>query len=446
MDIVKKNLLSISCGVVALICIILLFYPFGGMYTSLQEDVTKSEALGTRIRNVRDTPRHWPTLSSLPEDQVPLTQFPTSAIIAAGTKMTETWKSEAQRFYVDTINRQRQQLIPLEPGALPGSGGGSYVGIQFVEKYQKRFGIYTDPNTQKKDERESIYNTILNAGLPPTETEIKAAQEARTSQIKSEAVVIDNKVPPEEEQRINQRIADETVKIPEQMRKTRATQKGVYADVLTIFRPITFRDGVAPPAHMMFDAQVRLWVLEEICRAVADTNKAANPKQGIIDSPIKRIVQLDGIEHDYRPVAAPPGSAASGPPTLPAGATAKPAPDYLRGPFGHVSNEFYDPIQIKNLVFICEADTLAQTLARFSSNRFITIRDVKVDSVDSTMEAAAGFLYGSKPVVQVTINAQYLMLRPFIKDYMPADVIRGVISPPGGAQPGQPDYMGQPGM
>lgn len=432
MDIVKKNLLSISCGVVALICIILLFYPFGGWYTDLQTEVSQSDAMGASINRVAKTPRHWPTLSSRPEDQVPLTQFPTNRIIEKGNELTVGWKNEAQRFFNETVDRQKRQLIPLQPGALPGSGAGSAVGIQFVEQYQRRFGIYVNPLTQKKDESQSIYNTILNAGLPPIEAEIKAEQERLAAKIKSEAQVIDNRVSPEEEQKNNQRIANETALIPELMRTVRAKEKSIYADPATLFRPVQFRDGVAPAASKMFDAQVNLWVLEEICRAIADTNKAANPKQGIIDSPIKRIVRLEDIK-EYRPTVAP-GSAQQG--VLPAGATAKPTPDYQIGPFGHSSNEFYDPIPITNLVFICEADTLAQTLSRLTANRFITIRDVRVESVDSTLEAAAGFLYGPKPVVQVTINAQYLMLRPFIKDFMPADVIRGVLTPPNGAPGG----------
>lgn len=428
MDIVKKNLLSIASGVVALICIILLFFPFGGWYTDLQTEVSESDAMGASINRVAKAPRHWPTLSSRPEDQVPLTQFPTNRIIEKGNELTVGWKNEAQRFFNETVERQKRQLLPLQPGALPGSGAGSAVGIEFVEKYQRRFGIYINPITQKRDESQSIYHTILNAGLPPLETEIKAEQDRLGAEIKERAVKIDNKVPPEEEAKNNQEIADQTALVPERMRTGRAKSKSIYADPSTLFRPVQFRDGVAPPASKMFDAQVNLWVLEEICRAIADTNKAASPKQGIIDSPIKRIVRLEEIK-DYRPTVAP-GSAQQG--VLPAGATAKPTPDYQIGPFGHSSNEFYDPIPISNLVFICEADTLPLTLSRLTANRFITIRDVKVESVDSTLEAAAGFLYGPKPVVQVTINAQYLMLRPFIKDFMPAEVIRGVTTPPNG--------------
>ena len=95
------------------------------------------------------------------------------------------------------------------------------------------------------------------------------------------------------------------------------------------------------------------------------------------------------------------------------------------GPLGHVSNDFYDVIPF-TMQIVCEADTIPTTLTGLTRNRFIMIRSMDVIAVDSTVAQAQGFIYGNKPVVQLNLRCQYLMLRRFLGPYMPQDIIRGL--------------------
>ena len=120
--------------------------------------------------------------------------------------------------------------------------------------------------------------------------------------------------------------------------------------------------------------------------------------------------------------------------------------DFNDNALGHVSNDFYDVVKFE-MTFVCEADTLPQTLESLSANRLMMVRDVRLESLDGNVAAAQGFLYGNKPVMQVSCKGQYLLLRRFVGPFMPADIIRGLTAPAAGT-PGAPgmENMGMPGM
>ncbi|MBC7783766.1 MAG: hypothetical protein H7144_07990 [Burkholderiales bacterium] len=432
MDLVKKNLLSIICGVVAILCIVLIFFPFGGMYDTLRTSVEESKAVGESIKKVSEAPRMWPSLSSREEDRVQLNAFPTDATIIAAEKMTKDWTTRSTQFLEYAISLQKEKFRPLVPNALP-SGGGVATGVEFIRLYQRRFGVWVNPQTQERPQDESIFTQILGAGIPPTPEEVKTEQDTRAAQIKQEQTIVvegQEKNAPEVLKIINERIA----KIAERMRNDRAFKLSIYADPLTSLdvNP-KIAGNTAPSADDMFDAQVTLWIQEDMCRAIAETNKAENPKQGVLDSPVKRLTRLM-VVHSYHPPLQVLGVAPTPVTPLPANANTKVAFNYTANPLGHVSNDFYDVLNF-DMVLVCETERLPATIASLTRNRYAMFREVKVEAIDSSIDAAQGFLYGPKPVAQVTLRGQYLLLRQFISPFMPPNVIRSLTAPAPEAAP-----------
>ena len=80
MEILKKNLVSILCLVVALVAVGATFYPLGGYFDQLQKDVDQSAGNGVQLSQLekqsRSVPGIGPNATSLPLDY-----FPTQAII-----------------------------------------------------------------------------------------------------------------------------------------------------------------------------------------------------------------------------------------------------------------------------------------------------------------------------------------------------------------------------
>jgi hypothetical protein len=439
MDIVKKNLLSILCGVVALICVILIFYPFGGMYDTLRADVAKSAKVGDNLRSVMGQPRQWPSISALPEDRVPLkdnqgrARFPNESLVAAGRKITGGWTETADRFLKNAIAIQDRQLTPLVRDALPN--GGIPARAMFQRVYADKFTVPIDPNTGKKREgaNSTIFHEILRGGLPPTEAEIAEAVAATRQRIEDENLrVLGNAATNREE--VDAKIAAETVLVADREKQKAATSFSVYVDPAQSILPVTTIAGTsAPGLNEIFNAQVALWIEMEICRAIRETNEGA--RQGVLDAPIKRLLKL-AVQQPYQARAGGGMMAESptAPLTVPSNPQTKIVMDYKINPLGHQSNELYD-VATFDLEIICEAESVPRTLTGLARGRYISFQKVHTVSVDSATHAAAGFLYGSKPVVQLNIRGQYLILRRVIGKYMPPDVIRG-LNPAAAPAPG----------
>ncbi len=438
MDIVKKNLVSILCGVVAIICVVLIFFPFGGMYASLTAEVTKSHGIGNSLDSVKRAPRSWPTLSPREEDKVPLKNFPTASAVEIAKRQTDGWTHDTQEFLVAAVKLQDAQLHLLVPGSLPGNPGQQTIAYEFMDRYKRAFGLLktgvgpaaggpVDP-ALIFSQPAAIFNTIIKAKLPPTEAEIKLRQDEAEAQIRARFTKTNDKGEITNAETVNTEVQKARESTGVQTRLTRAREATVYLDPVQVFKPDPKMNvNTAPSPNDMFEAQIGLWIQQEICEAIKQTNAGA--KSGVIDAPVKRVLDLK-FTSPYYAVTGPP----TPPPEAPQNEANKLTLDYGKNPLGHVSGEFYDviPFQIN---LICDADRLPEALTGLTANRYMMCRRVEVVSVDSALAFAQGYLYGSRPVVQVNIEAQYLLLRKFIAPKMPPDIIRGLTTPP---KPGQP--------
>ena len=118
MEIVKKNVFSISCGVVALLALIAWFWPIGSMYGSFQDDLAKRVAVDGQVKALKNRTRTVPPVGASRQSE-PLTHFPNGDTIAAVRKATDLLKANSDQtlaFIVD-LNHAGHDL--LEPGSLP---------------------------------------------------------------------------------------------------------------------------------------------------------------------------------------------------------------------------------------------------------------------------------------------------------------------------------------
>src|ERR1700721_782743 len=96
MDVVKKNLLSIIFGVIALLAVAALFYPIGGMYEEMQKTLTTEGSSYNEVTGLLNKKRQLPVMPALGDSdnsvkfledaQTHNSVFPNAAIILKGTQ------------------------------------------------------------------------------------------------------------------------------------------------------------------------------------------------------------------------------------------------------------------------------------------------------------------------------------------------------------------------
>ena len=88
---------------------------------------------------------------------------------------------------------------------------------------------------------------------------------------------------------------------------------------------------------------------------------------------------------------------------------------------GRTSNETYDVV-IFGLSLNVEADAVETFLLELTRDRFFTVTQLDINTVDAAAEAQAGYIYGDKPVVRLNMQVEALFLRSWTTPLMPPAV------------------------
>ena len=84
MEVVKRNMYSILCGIVAIIAVVLVFYPLGGGFESLQGKLNESASDCSSINSLLGKEHTAPDVDINNAEQRKLGKFPTPKVIQAG--------------------------------------------------------------------------------------------------------------------------------------------------------------------------------------------------------------------------------------------------------------------------------------------------------------------------------------------------------------------------
>jgi hypothetical protein len=225
-----------------------------------------------------------------------------------------------------------------------------------------------------------------------------------------------------------------------------AQQKKVYlAPDALVQNPNVIANNVPATVDIWY-AQVALWIQQDVCNAIAQAN---GKSKSILDAPIKHLIKLN--------IPQPPAmyttqlAAASATPGAPPAAapveggdtqTLPKATSDANGITGRVSNPFYDVIRFQ-LVLNVEASQVPYVISALSANRLLSVYNMDVVAVDSSERAAAGFIYGANPVVQLNLKCETLFMRSWTAKLMPDAIKTALGIVPAPAAPGTPGAAGQ---
>jgi len=414
MDLVKKNLVSIICGVIAIVAIVALFWPIKGYYTQLQTTANSRKAVYVSLNGLLKKTRQLPVVDPFTAENKPLDQFPTAAAILKGQAVTDQVKNESASILSEAVKLNIHD--PLVPGALPM--GMTSQEIKFRDDYKRRVDFLTEGNREN-----SFPFQLMQAGFPPTDQEIQAKRAEEEAAIKQKQA-FNGQGQPIHPEMIEAELAQKLPKVAEQLKLEAAKKCKVYIDP-TSFDPntaiLTANPGIPPEPATIFIAQVGLWIQEDVAKSIA----AANSKsENVMDAPVKRLVKIELPQTMFQPTvtAALATAAASTGATDLTGQLPK---NYGASPTGRVTNSVYDVISF-SLKLDVDAEQIPRVLQELSRNKFITVTNCNLQILDSSLMKGMGYFYGDKPIVQLDLQCEALLLRQWTEPLMPPRIKDGL--------------------
>jgi len=407
MDILKKHILSILCGVVALVALVLSFWPLGFFQKEAQGQLEKRAALYGQLKTLQNTKHYYPILNMDTAEPVMLEGFPNRTAITKAKELQEELAREKSSVLAAAEQANKQDHEVLVPGALPEPKGST-------ELFFRDVYLRTIAGLPQR----------MNAGHPPTETEVKTVSDTLWKNEYEPKILMKNNQPdPESRTSVENAFKLDTLGLAEREKRKRASEISLYlaSDGLQAMPDITpTATSSSLTAKRLWYAQLSLWVQQDVIRSVSAINAGKN----VLEAPVKQWVKF---EMDAMPYRLAPGAAAG---STPAG------PVFNESWTGRVCNPLYDVVKFKFTADVA-TDEIPRFLQELGRGRFITPLNVDISAIDTNILAASpnNMIYGNDPVARVVVRCEALFLRSWTLPLMPTEVKQkdlGIGQPTGG--------------
>jgi hypothetical protein len=173
-----------------------------------------------------------------------------------------------------------------------------------------------------------------------------------------------------------------------------------------------------------------LWVEQDVAASIMEANNNV-PNSNVLTDAVKRLVRLDVPEGPaiYFQNGTPGAAGAAAAPVDPS------TPDYSSSPTGHVCNAVYDVVQFQ-LVMEVDQRQIPLILHALQDNKLTNVLSVDITQVDTNAAADQGYIYGSTPIVSISLNCETLFMRSWTTKLMPDEVKNNDLHIPPPAAPG----------
>ena len=423
MNVVKKNLLSILCGVVALLAVVALVWPLEGMNESARAELKKQKETYEAIESLSTKQRKLPVFTIEAGEEVPLEAFPTPEITKKGEEASERMKEQGEGMVQKA--REVNEKAPLFAGSLDRLRGTE--AAEFRDRYLEVI-------------RNELPAKVLKAGEPPTEEDRLARAEAVWfGEVVKLADIVDDQVTNQED--LEDLFRERTKKLTQTLREEKAQAVRMYIVPGALVESPAVTEGETPEPDDVWFAQLALWVQQDVCLALARANDAALSKlkeddRNVQNAPVKHLIRLE-LPHDISAYVVDPqqaammqAAAAGGEATAEGEAAAAETNaaglpvNYTTSPTGRVSNAMYDPVNF-TLVVRVDARRVPEVLQELERNQFLTVTQVEARGIDPAAETEVNdVLYGNAPVVELDVRGEALFLRGWTEPLMPEGVAR----------------------
>ena len=442
MELVKKNIISVICGVVAIIAIVASFFPLGGYISTLQGELDKSKSTFGAVDSLRTKNRNQPILKLDETTAQPLGMFPDDQVIKKAGEVVKEVETQSlkMRDAAVKMNKRSQHVPNALPNPVPP------YDIRFRDQYVDLVATPTVNNGPTGQPSKLLQK--YNAGVLPNPALIEQEKLKRAKEITENRVQKDARGQIINQPELNQLITEANAEVPRQFRDAVAEKSMFYVELAgqgsggTIDMAPGIAGNVRPRPEAIWWAQVGLWIQQDVLEAVKETNttkdESGNVPKNLKQAPVKRLTKIQVPFVNAFVTAA--GAAPAAPPADPNAAADAPVNRVVQAsPTGRVSNGMFDVVHFRIDADV-EVDKVPLFIRTISHNRLMSVLRVEMRSVDATQAQLAGYYYGDKPVAQVTLDCEALLLRTWTIPLMPK-IIRtqlGIPDPPAPPAPGAP--------
>ncbi len=438
MQIIKKNILAVICGAVALLSVIAIYWPIKGWYEEIDTQLQASKRTNDELTNLRNQGQNCrlPIVDPQKTEAPPLEGFPTHKVYLVGIDVVKKIQQQSAELMKQAIADNKR--TPIDPTALPTYRTGA-ARATFKDNYY----LYL----------EALKTRTLNAMPPATPKDVADAHKAKWDEWLMRVPAVNDVRDPQAVAALQADFNRDVVPaLPGIVAKGRADACTMYISAGGLYVNSAIPPQGAGQAAFLNDvwaAQIGIWIQTDICSAIAQTNKTLGRPVGVdgrITVPnacVKRLVRTN-ITPAYVTANGPlmfgstGGGGMGGPGIAPAvspmpgmqpAVPQKTIPTVVRSfqpTFtGRVSNEVYEVVHFSFTVDI-EAANCRALLANLTNGRFITVLSTNATALDRGACQAAGLLYGPEPVVQMTVVAESVFFHDWTKDWMPELVAKAL--------------------
>lgn len=442
MDLVKKNIVSVICGVVAIIAIVAAFFPLGGYVEDLQASLDKSKSTYSTVENLRTKQRNLPILKLEETTPQPLGMFPSKDVIEKAAKVVKEVEAQSIRMRDAAVGMNKRAA--LVPAVFPNPTA------PYDIHFRNQYTALVKPPMQQQQPTGAAPRLLkeFGGGVLPSPQAIQIEQQRRQREINETKVLRDRNGAVINQQEITDLLAQVTTEVPREMRQAVANNSLFYVEVTpqnggpTLDMAPGIDGSARPTPASIWWAQVMLWIQRDVLSAIKEVNTAplasGEKPKNLIEAPVKRLarIALPNITPQQGLFITAAGQAP------PAGDTAAAADAALpkvvqASPTGRVSNGMYDVVHFQIIADV-EVDKIPQLIRTISHNRLMSVYHVDAKSVDAAAAQLNGYFYGDKPVAQVTLHCEALLLRHWTVPLMPP-VIKTLLQIPDPAAPAPVD-------
>ncbi|HTW95467.1 MAG TPA: hypothetical protein VMD30_11765 [Tepidisphaeraceae bacterium] len=453
LKVAQKHLVSVICGVLAILAVIACYWPTQNFYygpTGLVQNVQESLAAIQTIKRLQMTPRSLPVMDPGQPAQ-PLNYFPNRSLVEWGETEVKWLQTQSQAMLADAIKLNAH--VPLYVQAFYSGPpdhrveGTAEARTEFAKLYldatasngnlpgDQRIRNWPAPEAQNNRPRDEQIPP-LKPGIAPTDADVTAALNALQQKINDttlQPLPTTGQPSPESLQLAQDEYTQQSKPVLLNVAMQVAEECKVYLEPGALKEPAnvsTFSGTTqAPTSQDIWDAQRCLWIDEDVATAVAYANEdAAN----VLDSPVKQIVDVE-FPTPYVFSAPTDQSGIKDDGQVPL--------MFAQSSTGHVSNGMYDVIHF-TVVLDVDAGKIPDVLWNMQRGQFITVMDYHSKTVDTASllltgqqngglagggQGGAGqgnshFVYGQSPVVELTMDCEELMLDGWVSQFAPPAV------------------------
>lgn len=440
-EVLKNNILSIICGVVVIAALIVPIWPMGGYRTELENRLTERTNVYSSLNTLRTKSRTLPVVDPDNTNPVPLDGFPNENVIAKGDEVKKGFETQSQQLVAEALKLNKHAL--LVPGSLPNPANNA-IAINFRDRYRQLMlptvGIPATPGAPPP----TILGGIAQqwkVGIPPTQNDIQAAVQKlwrEKYQPQLGGTIPTGGGNDRAKQALQEEFNQASARVPDIERSKVALNSLLYMNLDALPYIQTFNNREAPGPLDIWNAQLDLWIIQDIGAGIAEANAGA---KNVTDATVKHLIKINILNPNPYVIMA--GQTMDGELTGPAPKVTDLGQQNQQYPLfmttGRVCNPLYDVVQF-DVTMNVDATKIPQVLTALSRNRFLTVVGASVLAVDSAALQQQGYIYGNKPVVQLTLKCEDIFFHNWSRPLMPkrmADLMTGV--QPGGVEGGLPE-------